>query len=519
MQAVELELFKKALCDARDRGARLKCIIEITNENIDYCKKLMELVEIRHLDDLKPNFILNKTKCLAITTTTTAMQERKTLPQIMHIDIMQIVEQYHQIFDTLWNKTTTTSAQDRIKEIEGRRFKPFTLDIIQDPKCAESLIIAQIQQARSEVLIAASSILDLEHLAIIGLVDSIKQAERRGVSIMILHSEEEQESRNDGAARSQLISDIKRGAQIKSISGIHGIILLIDNSKVLTMSDKDDGLASIAVYSDNKSLAKNFGSLLDSLWNETEMLESIIVAKDNLADLNKQLAEANEQLKIHARMQREFIDVAAHELRTPIQSILGHAELLEEDTIAEEGGETTTVGREGGGVGEIGSNINNKRNSLKAIIRNAKRLEQLSQLILDVTKIENKSLNLRKELLNLNDVILTAIDDLIVYTVKDPYKKDNYTKLRYEPIENDVFVDADKSRLTQVIFNLLRNAVKFTKEGTITIKAEKKEDHVLVSIKDTGSGIDPEIIPRLFTKFATKSNEGTGLGLFISSHC
>jgi two-component system sensor histidine kinase VicK len=517
MQAIELELFKKALSDARDRGVRLKCIIEITNENIDYCKKLMELVEIRHLDDLKPNFILNKTKCLAITTTTTAMQERKTVPQIVHIDIMQIIEQYHQIFDTLWNKTTTTSAQDRIKEIEGRLVKPFTLDIIQDPKYAESLFITQIQQARSEVLIAVSSILDLEHLATIGLVDSIKQAKRRGVSMMVLHSEgeqEERERRNDGATRSQLISNIKRCAQIKSISGIQGIILLIDNSKVLTMSHEDDGLASIAVYSDNKSLAKNFGSLLDSLWNETQMLESIIVAKDHLADLNKQLTEANEQLKIHARMQREFIDVAAHELRTPIQSILGYAELLEEDTEAEEA-ETITVGREGG-VREIGNNINNKRNSVKAVIRNAKKLEQLSQLILDVTKIENKSLNLRKELLNLTDVILTAIDDLIIHTVKDPYKKDNHTKLRYEPIENDVFIDADKSRLTQVIFNLLRNAVKFTNEGTITIKAEKKEDHVLVSIKDTGSGIDPEIIPRLFTKFATKSNEGTGLGLFIS---
>jgi two-component system, OmpR family, sensor histidine kinase VicK len=105
---------------------------------------------------------------------------------------------------------------------------------------------------------------------------------------------------------------------------------------------------------------------------------------------------------------------------------------------------------------------------------------------------------------------------LIIYTVKDPYKKDNYTKLRSEPIENDVFIDADKSRLTQVIFNLLMNAFKFTKEGIITINAEKKEDHVLVSIKDTGSGIDPEIMPRLFTKFATKSEEGTGLGLFIS---
>jgi signal transduction histidine kinase len=320
--------------------------------------------------------------------------------------------------------------------------------------------------------------------------------------MMILHSEEE--SRSGGATRSQLISDIKRSSQIKNISGIQGIILLIDNSKVLIISDEDDGLASIAVYSDNKSLAKNFGSLLDSLWNETEMLESIIVAKDDLADLNKQLAEANEQLKIHDRMQREFIDVAAHELRTPIQSILGYAELLEEET-------TTGVG-----VREIENSINNKRISVKAVIRNAKRLEQLSQLILDVTKIENKSLNLRKELLNLNDVILTAIDDLIIYTVKDPYKKVNYTKLKYEPIENDIFLDADKSRLLQVIFNLLRNAIKFTNEGTITIKAEKKEDHVLVSIKDTGSGIHPEIIPRLFTKFATKSDEGTGLGLFIS---
>ena len=210
MQAIELELLKKALTDARDRGVRLKCIIEITNENIDYCKKLMELVEIRHLDDLKPNFILNKTKCLAITTTTTAMQERKTVPQIVHIDIMQIVEQYHQIFNTMWNKTTTTSAQDRIKEIEGRRFKPFTLDIIQDPKCAESLFIAQIQQARSEVLIAVSSILDLEHLATIGLVDSINRAKRRGVSMMILHCEDEQERRNDGSTRSQYIYGFPR---------------------------------------------------------------------------------------------------------------------------------------------------------------------------------------------------------------------------------------------------------------------------------------------------------------------
>ena len=514
IQAIEREIFKKAITDARDRGVRFKCIIEITKENIDCCKKLMELVEIRHLDGLKAKFILNNTKCLSIATTN-VLKERNTVPLIVNIGIMQIVEQYHQIFDTLWDTTTTTSAQERIKEIEERRVKPFTLDIIQDRKRAESLFLAQIQQARSEVLIAVSSIGDLEHLGTIGLVESIKQAKRRGVTMMILHSEEE--SRKDATRRSRLISDIKRCAQIKSISGIQGIILLIDNSKVLTISDEDDGLTSIAVYSDNKSLANNFGSLLDSLWNETEMLKSIIVAKDDLADLNKQLADANEQLTLHDRMQREFIDIAAHELRTPIQCILGYAELLEAGEKGEleqqEAKEITTGEQEGE---EIESNINNKKNYISAVIRNAKRLKQLSQLILDVTIIENKSLNLNKELLNLNDIILTAIDDLVIHTIKDSYKKYNNIKFRYEPIEKDVFIDADRSRLTQVISNLLRNAVKFTNEGTVTINAEKKEDHVLVNIKDTGSGIDPEIMPRLFTKFATKSDEGTGLGLFIS---
>jgi signal transduction histidine kinase len=159
----------------------------------------------------------------------------------------------------------------------------------------------------------------------------------------------------------------------------------------------------------------------------------MIVAKDYLADLNKQLAEANEQLTLHGRMQREFINVAAHELRTPIQSILGYAELLESEQEDEISIREQERGR---GGGEIESTIDNKRNSLRAVIRNAKRLEQLSHLILDVTRIENKSLNLNKKRLNLNDVILTAIDDLVINTVKDSHKKNNYIKLRYEPIES-----------------------------------------------------------------------------------
>jgi signal transduction histidine kinase len=115
----------------------------------------------------------------------------------------------------------------------------------------------------------------------------------------------------------------------------------------------------------------------------------------------------------------------------------------------------------------------------------------------------------------LNDVIKNAINDIA--TNKE---ESNNLKLIFQS-EEEIFIEADRSRLTQVISNLLSNAVKFTKEegGTITITTEKKDTQVIVKIKDTGTGIDPEIFPRLFSKFASKSERGgTGLGLFIAKN-
>lgn len=198
MQAIEYEIFEKALCDARDRGIRLKAIIDIAKENVDCCKKLMKLAEIRYLDDLKANFILDETKCVSIATdTTTALQERKNFPQIAYIDVTQIVEQYHQIFDTLWNKSTRLSAQERIKEINRGQIKPFAIDIIQDRIRIERLFLSEIQRAKSEVLVVISSIRQLEYLASNGLVDIIKQAKRRGVNVMVLHSDEQSSKISD----------------------------------------------------------------------------------------------------------------------------------------------------------------------------------------------------------------------------------------------------------------------------------------------------------------------------------
>jgi signal transduction histidine kinase len=203
-----------------------------------------------------------------------------------------------------------------------------------------------------------------------------------------------------------------------------------------------------------------------------------------------QLALANEQLKIHHKMQQEFINVAAHELRTPIQPILGLADILRSR-------ET-----EGGQEAEY----------LDIIIRNAKRLQRLTQNILDITRIESKSLDLKKESFNLSDMISSAIADS-----KNQVKehKDNL-KLEFIGSKEDIFIEADKGRINQVISNLLSNAIKFTKEGTITTAVVLNNNEIIVSVNDTGSGIDSQILPRLFTKFATKSTTGTGLGLFIS---
>ena len=227
----------------------------------------------------------------------------------------------------------------------------------------------------------------------------------------------------------------------------------------------------------------------------------------------------NERLKIHDKAQQEFINVAAHELRTPIQPIIGLSEIL---------------------LSKIKDN--ESRQLADAIFRNAKRLQRLSQDILDVTKIESGSLKLNKEHLNLNEVISNVADDYrnqiknsnrnikLVYEFYKKQAKEGEQKQQQYPQkkkqqlliqDNAIAVEADKEKIIQVISNLLNNAIKFTKEGIISIITEKKEENghskeVIVSIKDTGEGIDPEVLPKLFSKFVAKSYQGTGLGLFIS---
>jgi two-component system sensor histidine kinase VicK len=194
-------------------------------------------------------------------------------------------------------------------------------------------------------------------------------------------------------------------------------------------------------------------------------------------------------------MQKEFINIAAHELRTPTQVIVGFAELLEMEPERSE-------------------------SFANPILRNAKRLYRLANDILDVTRIESQSLKFSKQQFNLNDLLLTIIKDRQQQIERDGKGKD--LKLVYSAKSKNILPVVDRERLTQVISNLLDNAIKFTIRGMISIIIDKKDnssngqDEVTISVKDTGSGIHPDILPRLFSKFASKSFQGTGLGLFIS---
>ena len=215
-----------------------------------------------------------------------------------------------------------------------------------------------------------------------------------------------------------------------------------------------------------------------------------------LKNSNISLQDANAQLKEQEKIQKEFINVAAHELRTPIQPILGLS-------------------------GILSSSLKNSSHQemIEIVMRNAKRLQRLSQDILDVSKIESRLMSLSKSQVDLTEKINTAINDIKNAPANE--SKQDSVKIIFDDGKESLIVLADRDRLYQVLFNLINNALKFTDKGEVVIKAERSKinnnnSEAIVTIRDTGSGIDPEIMPRLFTKFSTRSDSGTGLGLYIS---
>jgi two-component system sensor histidine kinase VicK len=500
-----LDSYKKILGKyKKGEGNGIRWITNIEEECVELVKIFLDLnMQIKHVKNLPPiNFAVGKKE---VNLTIEKMEGGKMIQSLIASNEPSYVTYFYSIFEQLWSEGV--DAQDRIRNITEGRAEETDIEIIPNPKKGIDNAWKILRSAKKEILIICSTSNAFRRQLQIGGLQLLKGiVEKNNVKVRILVPA-------DAEAKLTIkeISISNPGIDIRSLEEALQTcitIVIVDRKECVIVESKDDtketsyDAAGISTYSNSKAIATSYVSIFESLWNQTELFEELKKSNRQLANLYKQVIAANEQMKMSSNMQKEFINVAAHELRAPIQPILGLAEVLRQQNQQPDNKEDQMYSE--------------NYELLNVIIRNAKRLQQLTENILDVTKIENNSMELNKEEFILNKAVLESFTDFANQLSKE--QKEN-VKLIVALDEGDVLVVADKHRINQVINNLLNNALKFTKQGQITLSTEKEKKYgkeAIVKIQDSGPGIDPDIMPRLFTKFATKSYSGTGLGLFIS---
>ncbi len=464
----------------------IRWLTNIDKDNIDLVRIFLKSgIQVRHIKHLPPlNFGVSHKE---VGTSIEKMEGGRIMGSLLVSNEPLYVNHFNSLFEELWK--IGIDAEGRIKDIkEG---VDFDIEVIPSSAKAQEMYLNIVGSATEEILLifpTTSAFIRQEKIGVIRLAK--EAAKDRNVKVRILmptKSLVKQKLRRLEENYPGSAIDVRCIAQMTETKAT---ILVVDRKASLVMELKDDSKTTfgeaigLSTYSNSKAGVLSYVAIFENLWRQAELYD--------------QLKEAHEQLKMHDKMQRDFINIAAHELRTPIQPILSLTETLHSKIKEPQ-----------------------QQELLDITIRNAKRLQRLTEDILDVTKIESHSLDLKKEQFNLNDVISNAIDDIM--TTKESLKAEKkLIKLQYNP-QQDIFVQADKGRISQVIHNLLDNALKFTEDGTISItdaqmkKEVQGDEMVIVSVKDTGIGIDSQIFPRLFEKFVTKSEaRGTGLGLFVS---
>ncbi|HEU4445773.1 MAG TPA: HAMP domain-containing sensor histidine kinase [Nitrososphaeraceae archaeon] len=464
--AMGVEIFKKGLYDLGSRNVQSRFVTDITKDNIEYCKELMQISELRHLDGIKGNFAISEKGYTASAT----LQEASLLQQVIYSNVRSILDQQQYVFETLWNKAIP--AEQRLKEIE-EGIEAEVFETITNHEVVSQILADLAKSVKKEALFFLPNDKAMVRIDKLGIVDYLIKASQKSdttiVRLVCPLSNENTEVTNKIAENAPRI-------QILNGNNYTYGIYVVDNQKALRVelkipsADTFSEAIGFAVYSNRPNTVSFFRSVFELLWNERML---------------------NEQLKLHDKMQKEFINIASHEMKTPTQAILGTSGLLQY--------------------------YPEKKDELIEIIRrNAKRLQTLTNDILDVTRIESQTLQLEKERFNIYELLSDVNKD---YTER--IKSDNKNiDLLYEQQNTNrpILVEADKGRLNQVLSNLLNNALKFTDEGQIVVEAYESDNkkEIIISIVDTGSGINKDIFTKLFSKFATKSSQGTGLGLFIS---
>jgi two-component system sensor histidine kinase VicK len=482
-QLLSLEITKKTI-SAKKSQIKQRYLIEVIKDNIASCKNLIEVVggdnpDFRHSDEIEANFLVSDKEYLGSITLKEPNQ------QAIYSNMKDMVEQQHHIFEGLWNRAIP--IQDKIAEIEEGK-EPEFYEVINDYKKAQDKYIDLARSVDKEALVLFSNSKAMVRAYRLGVLDSlVETSAKKGALIRIVcpFSEENSEIVK---VMSEKAPDIRILNYDNANS--HSGLLIVDRAKLMRFELKEpkaeefsDAIGFI-IYSNSKASVESSKSFFELLWNERIQQEKL---------------KEYEKLKEADRMKTEFINVAAHELRTPIQPIIGLGEVLRSKNAL-----TSQEYDE----------------YLDAIIRNAKRLQQLADDILDVTLIESHSLKIKYERFDLNELVTDIINEYSqIITRSNRNVNLEYRLNQGQQNTDSLLVYADRVRISQVLSNLIANAVKFTEEGNIVVTVEanaENKNSTVVSVKDSGVGIDSEILPQLFTKFASKSFQGTGLGLFIS---
>jgi signal transduction histidine kinase len=405
-----------------------------------------------------------------------------------------MVEQQNCIFEILWNNSIF--QHDKISSIEVG-VDPEEVKVISDPFEIRKTYINLINSANSEISLIIATPKALQRNYRGGIISMLIEAsEKRNVNVnLVIPTYENDKIQDDFLHAKSLAKNFR--FRIKSIVPVttqtHKIkttFLIVDKKLVFIIDIKDDNKGDFieavgyATLHTGKSRTESYNFIFDTIWRQADLYES-------LREANKNLLYSYQKLEEHDAMEKEFINLAAHELRTPSQSIVGYSEMLK---------------------------VLPERNKQyeEAISRNAERLYSLVTNMLSIARIESQTMKLNKTIFDLNIKIDDVIKDI---SQQLELQTANKVGLEFKPI-GKINITADKEKIFQVLANLLNNALKFTNQGTIIITAKQKEktNQAVVMIKDSGPGIDPEIIPHLFTKFKAKSEKGLGLGLYISKN-
>jgi signal transduction histidine kinase len=478
------ESYKKIM-EKHERGEHkgIRIVTTIDKDTKDLIKIFLDVgVEIRHAQNMPPiDFAVSDKEMIA---TIEKTEEGEMVRNLLVSNERPYIDHFVSIFDGLWKEAI--DARERIGVIE-EGLEPEFLEVINDREKASQTLLSMANSVRVQALLLLPNEKALVRADRLGVIDRLIQASEAGAAVEIICPL--------GTQNSQVVDRIHKNSQsIKILNGneVSAGMFIVDSKEIfkadLRYPTAETVTESIgfSIYSNSRATVDSFKSFFELLWNERTL---------------------NEELRRVDKIQKEFINIAAHELRTPIQPIIGLSEILRSS----------------------GSRIDSteQKHLLDVVVRNARRLQRLTEDILDITRIESGSLVLKKEKFNIYDLLVNAIDDSRNLIVNQ--NKTDKVKIQLSTPLAQMDVDGDKERLYRVISNLLSNAIEFTQEGIIAVsviqqgqREKPNEDgnqhrqQILISIKDSGSGVDPEILPRLFTKFATKSVTGTGLGLFIS---